>query len=795
MSGIANEVEIVVTAKNRAKSALADVRRDVTDVSGTFRSLAGTIRDSMAKARTSIKASLRDALGDADRDGRGLGRRIGGGLAHGLKETGGALKFAVTGMLQATFSTPVIGGVILAALGGVAAVLGPALGTLIGGSLVLGIGTALAGAGAAALFHVEEVNKEWSKAEQRRVEESNKQAEKLRRQWGLLGRDIVNGLKQAAQPLIPVLDTIRGVVRDVGRTFGPVLSEGFKEIQKPLQRFVKNLGEGFKELAPALEPLFASFGVLLDEIGPQLPGIFASLADSLTGLASTITENRDLFALLFGMLMSSLPAVINLVSLLASGFRGALSAFLGFTDVVLAGVQSVLEAIAAIPGPWQESARQMVASIQTARDQLGALKGDVDAFPRRVELEGQITDLQAKIAQAKAELKNPRLTRPEKAAIRAEISQLQSQVRTAKAELASIQNRNVSVTVTHRDIYLSAQREQSFGFGLSRNRVGGIIGGIGAGVKRFASGGISGAGASTALVGEDGPELVRLPVGSSVTPAGQTRSMLGGNSISMAFRQVSQSLSGGGGSSAVDKMIEKLTAMIKEVVSLRDAFTKLSGGIFGSHRALIAYESAWDAARKSLKENGKVLSIGREKGRENRSALLSLAEAAQEVAVAMREQGRSTTSITAKMKEQRAEFIRIARAMGMTKKEAKDLADRYGLIPSKVKTAIETEIKTTKSNKAINKKISALERASGGPAGGMTLLGERGPELVKLPFGASVTPAGQTAAMMAGSARGGMGEIHITLHLGRERLGELVLDPLRKSIRTRGGNVQAVLGR
>jgi hypothetical protein len=39
------------------------------------------------------------------------------------------------------------------------------------------------------------------------------------------------------------------------------------------------------------------------------------------------------------------------------------------------------------------------------------------------------------------------------------------------------------------------------------------------------------------------------------------------------------------------------------------------------------------------------------------------------------------------------------------------------------------------------------------------------------------------------------GPIAITLMIGNTTLGELVIDPLRKAVHSRGGNVQAVLGR
>lgn len=453
---------------------------------------------------------------------------------------------------------------------------------------------------------------------------------------------------------------------------------------------------------------------------------------------------------------------------------------------------------------------QLIGALQDAgktRGQATRLANAWLSMPRSVNthLKANVKDLDTKIAAAKYRLKDPALTRPEKAKIRADINDLLAAKRRAQAALNSIRDKVVRVTVA----YSSSGRSIVGGtksVGAYDRAHGGIIGGASA----FASGGISGAGGSVALVGEQGPELVRLPFGSNVVPAGTTRAMMnpatsGFNSVSMAFRQSGGASGGSDGVTAVKDLTRALKEL-REVITLRQGMEAKTSGAFGQERALSAYEAAWDTARTSLKKNGKRLSLGTEKGRENRGALLSLAEAAQEVVAAMAERGRSITSVTKKMAEQRLEFLRIARAMGLTAKQAKALADRYGLIPKKVKTILTEERKDT----AYNRKVTAYNRraeayntklekaqgkASGGIAGGWTLVGERGAELVRLPYGSSVAPHGQTQAMLSGGARPSAGPMHITLQIGSTTLGEIIIDPLRKAVRTRGGNVQAVLGR
>lgn len=56
-------------------------------------------------------------------------------------------------------------------------------------------------------------------------------------------------------------------------------------------------------------------------------------------------------------------------------------------------------------------------------------------------------------------------------------------------------------------------------------------------------------------------------------------------------------------------------------------------------------------------------------------------------------------------------------------------------------------------------------------------------------------PAGLTPAAAPAGASSGGGSFSITLRIGDRELGELIIDPLRKAVQTRGGNVQATLGK
>jgi AraC-like DNA-binding protein len=368
--------------------------------------------------------------------------------------------------------------------------------------------------------------------------------------------------------------------------------------------------------------------------------------------------------------------------------------------------------------------------------------------------------------------------------------------KTQQAE-ANIQRvRNLMASFGSKTVYLTVQQVLRSVPGVSlrqlMNAHGGNIGGTGS-VKRFATGGVSGSGSAMAVVGEEGPELVRLPLGATVIPAGQSASMMSAraaSSIGFSFRSSSRSSE----MSELSKSIKDLTKELRDIITLREGMSKFTDDVMGQGRAFIAYEAALDRAAASVKKNGRTLNINREKGRENRSALLDLAQAAHEATFAMHELGRPASSIIARMKEQRAEFIKVARTMGLTTKQAKDLADKWGLLPSTVKSVLAKEARDKAYNKAAEAFNKSLEKkATGGPTSGWALVGERGPELVRLPGGSSVIPNGQSMSMMGGMQQ--PQPVVLELRSSGNKLDDLLLEILRRAVRVRGGDVQVVVGR
>lgn len=87
-------------------------------------------------------------------------------------------------------------------------------------------------------------------------------------------------------------------------------------------------------------------------------------------------------------------------------------------------------------------------------------------------------------------------------------------------------------------------------------------------------------------------------------------------------------------------------------------------------------EAAVDAVTDSMKENGKSLDIGTEKGRANQSALDGLAQSAQAAAAAIYTQGGSQDEATEAMRRGREELIAALGQYGITGDAAQQYADK-----------------------------------------------------------------------------------------------------------------------
>jgi chorismate mutase len=116
---------------------------------------------------------------------------------------------------------------------------------------------------------------------------------------------------------------------------------------------------------------------------------------------------------------------------------------------------------------------------------------------------------------------------------------------------------------------------------------------------------------------------------------------------------------------------------------LRQAIVALNEAHRSAYDAETKFEAAVDAATKSIKDNGRTLDVHTEKGRANRDALSALGAATDEAAAASRESTGSWSGAIAIYERGRSKLVATAVAMGLTKKQAEQLAGQILKTPNK----------------------------------------------------------------------------------------------------------------
>lgn len=256
---------------------------------------------------------------------------------------------------------------------------------------------------------------------------------------------------------------------------------------------------------------------------------------------------------------------------------------------------------------------------------------------------------------------------------------------------------------------------------------------------------------------------------------------------------------------------------------------------------------------KALQYRNGQLDLGTEKARAEEAALTDLAAKTDAAAVAALNSGSSMDEVNAIYDRGRVQLLKLGQQMGLTKDQTRELAEQILSVPDKTaylrgdlsdlkakladteaalknatgekkvkllaqKDELETDLRNvqTQIDNLHGTTITVRTRlvtvngdqyghgfatggvvgaaAGGGPRGGMTWVGEQGPELVRLPVGSTVFPAGQSRQMASVAAQS-TGPQTVQLEWVGSNAGDAFMEWLRNNIRVRGGNVQTVLGK
>jgi TP901 family phage tail tape measure protein len=279
----------------------------------------------------------------------------------------------------------------------------------------------------------------------------------------------------------------------------------------------------------------------------------------------------------------------------------------------------------------------------------------------------------------------------------------------------------------------------------------------------------------------------------------------------------------GTATAGTDKMAAASAALKQAQDDLTTALDGTKNATLGLMGSEDAYYGALQGVTDAVKQNGKSFNVTTKAGLANRQALEQLGKTGLDYVATLQKQGASEDVIHAKLAMVEKSFISAARQMGYSKTAAAALADQIFGDATAADTAaraadrLRTSLSRLPSSKQVTVRVTTQYvqvgqpgmstggkalfetggvvggAATGGPRGGWTLVGERGPELLPLPAGTMVRSHSDTQQMLA-SGHGQPEKIVLELRSSGSAVDEMMLRLMRQIIRVRGGNVQTVLG-
>jgi hypothetical protein len=546
--------------------------RRIRDTDSTLRNAHGIplTDDQMGHLRTNLRGLTDDMrrLGgeggnirvrvDPDVDRNRFRSRLMRALTSPIRSLGGFLSGTLSdgvgqGLIGAFKAVGPLGvAVLAAALTTGAALIGAAL----AGALVLGFGLAFVGLAGYIAVVSGKVTKQWDKVQER-----------LKVQF-----------KDAAQPMIPVLEHGISLVEKLGTSFAPHFKESIATAAPALKTFLDSIAKGITEFGKrAFGPMMKGFDTFMLAFGPEFEKFLQGLGDAFGNLGRTAQKHSGELAMALRMVLGLITTIIDIVNFFANVWAGALrvitfswgmllSAFANAVEIMLFGFGAILKgAVSAfgwIPGIGGKL-KGALAAFETfgggTVEQLRRMAQDsknwglsMDRANKKRRLEVDISSLQARLKVARSDLQRTS-DKKTKAKVQANIDQLVAQIRRARQQLNDLNGKTATTYV--KTVKLG-------GGGLYNNKPvpaqahGGVVG-------KAASGGIRN---NMTLVGEHGPEIVDLPVGSHVRSNPDTR----------------RTLRGGGGSSEpavlrIDAASDDLSQLLLKV--LRRAIRVQGGNV------------------------------------------------------------------------------------------------------------------------------------------------------------------------------------------------------------------------
>ena len=345
----------------------------------------------------------------------------------------------------------------------------------------------------------------------------------------MLAKFGVEASKSLGPTLVKVLEELMNVftaMAPAGLEIVKVLGQ-FLVLIAPLTPMILGLVAGFKlyqVAVAAVEVATKGWAVVQALINGEMDanpiGIVVVAVAALSVALYEAWQHSQTFRNIVTSVFSDVgKAVLTFAEMFLTETQAIANVFLTTVGVIIHGAADAFGWIPGVGGKLKGAAAAFDGFKQTVNDtfnnahkNIEGWKQDLNNMPKKVKLEGDISDLTSKLNSAKAQLKDPNLTATRKAQIEANIAQLQAQLRTATAQLDKLNGKTVTT-------YVMTVATNPYPGGISgRKEAGGTVGAAATG----------GARSGLTMVGEHGREMVRLPAGSTVHSNPDTERMMGG---------------------------------------------------------------------------------------------------------------------------------------------------------------------------------------------------------------------------------------------------------------------------
>lgn len=151
-------------------------------------------------------------------------------------------------------------------------------------------------------------------------------------------------------------------------------------------------------------------------------------------------------------------------------------------------------------------------------------------------------------------------------------------------------------------------------------------------------------------------------------------------------------------SEALATLAGKAQSAAIDISALAESIRSFASGELDARAAAREFEAAVDAVAEAVEKNGATLDLNTAAGRENEASLDALASKSTTLAAAILERGGSEDEARAAVQRGREELIRSLEQFGITGQAAEDYANRLGLIPSNITTAVDVNTSAAQKN-------------------------------------------------------------------------------------------------